>query len=431
MRAIEAHESRVRSYCRTFPTTFQKGRGATLTDVEGRSFLDFFSGAGALNYGHNPPRLKRALVDYLESDGVTHSLDMATVAKEELLERFHDVVLAPRGLDHRVQFPGPTGTNAVEAALKLARKATGRSTVIAFTNAFHGMTLGSLAVTGNGFKRAGAGVRLDGVVRAPYDGYLGEGIDTLAWLERALDDPGSGLGPPAAAIVETVQGEGGLAAASGPWLRGLAELLRRHEALLIVDDVQVGCGRTGPFFSFEPFGLRPDVVCLSKSISGYGLPMALTLIRPELDVWEPGEHVGTFRGHVPAFVTATAALSFWEDDDLTRQVEAKAALVRARLQKIVDLPGTAATGVRGRGLIQGLRMDPPELAAAAAAECFRRGVILETSGPRDEVLKLLPPLVIEEDSLRRGLDVIEDAVAAVGARGARGARGAAAARGTV
>ncbi|MGH3910247.1 MAG: diaminobutyrate--2-oxoglutarate transaminase, partial [Pseudonocardiaceae bacterium] len=319
MSIFETLESQVRSYCRGWPVVFDRATGSWMYDEEGKPYLDFFAGAGALNYGHNHPELKRALIEYLERDGVTHGLDMTTVAKRIFLERFQQVVLGPRGLDYKVQFPGPTGANSVESALKLARKVTGRESIINFTNAFHGMTLGALSVTGNSMKRGGAGIPLVHATPMPYDNYLDGQTPDFLWFERLLEDSGSGLNEPAAVIVETVQGEGGLNVARFEWLKALEQLCRRHDMLLIVDDVQMGCGRTGPFFSFEPAGITPDIVSLSKSISGYGLPMALTLIRPELDVWEPGEHNGTFRGNNAAFVTATRALeTFWTDDTLQR-----------------------------------------------------------------------------------------------------------------
>ncbi|MGH8160590.1 MAG: diaminobutyrate--2-oxoglutarate transaminase, partial [Gammaproteobacteria bacterium] len=330
---FEKLESQVRSYCRSFPTVFTHAEGSRLTDEDGRRYLDFFAGAGVLNYGHNNPQLKKALLAYIEDGGIVHSLDMYTVAKRTFLERFDEIILKPRRLDYRVQFPGSTGTNAVESALKLARKVTGRESVIAFTDAFHGMTLGALAASGNAFKRAGAGVPLDNVQTLPYDGYPGC-PDSLAYLEAVLDDRGSGVDKPAAIILETVQAEGGIHVAHPEWLKRLEKIARDRGILLIVDDIQVGCGRTGPFFSFEPTGIEPDMVTLSKSLSGYGLPLAVVLIRPELDQWEPGEHNGTFRGHNPAFVTAAAALEFWRDDSLARQTEENARTVPARLEKI-------------------------------------------------------------------------------------------------
>ncbi len=414
MTIFETLESEVRSYCRSWPVTFDRASGSRMWDVDGREYLDFFAGAGALNYGHNHPDLRAPLLEYLAADRVVHSLDMNTVAKGEFLERFGEVILKPRELDYKVQFPGPTGTNAVESALKLARKVTGRESIISFTNAFHGMTLGSLSVTGNSMKRGGAGIPLVHATPMPYDNYLDGVVPDFIWFERLLEDSGSGLNEPAAVIVETVQGEGGINVARLEWLRGLAELCQRHGLLLIVDDVQMGCGRTGPFFSFEAAGIVPDIVCLSKSISGYGLPMALTLFKPELDVWEPGEHNGTFRGQNPSFVTAAAALNFWSDNRLEKAVLRKGETVEQALAEVVDpLEGVTQ---RGRGLIRGVAFDRPELADAVQKEAFSRGLLLETSGPEGEVVKMMPPLVIDDDDLAEGLTIAAQSIEAVAAR---------------
>ncbi|MBB3113425.1 diaminobutyrate-2-oxoglutarate transaminase [Paenibacillus phyllosphaerae] len=403
-------ESEVRSYCRSFKTVFTKASNAWLWDRSGNGYIDFFAGAGALNYGHNNPRIRTKLIDYLLQDGVTHSLDMATEAKESFLLRFHDIILKPRGLEYKVMFPGPTGTNAVESALKIARKVTGRTNVICFTNAFHGMSLGSLAATGNSFKRKGAGVALGGTTFLPYDKYFGPLIDTTVMLERLLQDPGSGIDHPAAIMLETLQGEGGLNEASAKWLRQVEAICREHAILLIVDDVQMGCGRTGTFFSFEEAGIRPDIVCLSKSIGGYGLPMALTLIKPEHDVWNPGEHNGTFRGNNLGFVAATEALEFWRTTELERAVTAKSHTITRFLHRMAAAYPKAIAEVRGKGLIQGLVFRDASQASALSKAAFERGVILETSGPRDEVAKLMPPLTIEEDVLAKGLERIEAAL---------------------
>jgi diaminobutyrate-2-oxoglutarate transaminase len=413
MDTFQRLESEVRGYCRSWPTVFSTARGSRITDEAAREYIDFFAGAGVLNYGHNDPRMKQRLVEYLSRDGLLHGLDMATEAKREFLETFDRVILKPRSLDYKVQFPGPTGTNSVEAALKLARKVTGRELVIGFTNAFHGMTLGSLAVTGNEAKRAGAGVPLHHSVSMPYHGFLGDDVDTIDYLNSFLDGGGTGVALPAAVIVETVQAEGGINVASDKWLRRLAATCKKHDIVLIVDDIQAGCGRTGPFFSFESAGITPDIVCLSKSLSGIGLPMALTLIRRELDIWDPGEHNGTFRGNNAAFVTATEALRYWTDDKLTREVERKAAIIKRRLEEIAaHFPAAKATW-RGRGLIQGLHCDVPDLASEATSAAFERGLIIETSGPDSEVVKLLPPLVIDDATLNKGLDIVEAAFAAV------------------
>ncbi|SNR89379.1 diaminobutyrate--2-oxoglutarate transaminase [Actinacidiphila glaucinigra] len=409
---FETLESEVRSYCRGWPAVFDRAQGSRVFNEDGHEYLDFFSGAGALNYGHNNPVLKRALLDYLERDGITHSLDMSTTAKRAFLERFQDVVLRPRGMDHKVMFPGPTGTNAVEAALKLARKVKGRESVVSFTNAFHGMSLGALAVTGNSMKRAGAGVPLVHGTPMPFDNYLDGRVPDFLWFERLLEDQGSGLNQPAAVIVETIQGEGGINVARPEWLRGLADLCRRRDMLLIVDDIQMGCGRTGPFFSFEEAGIVPDIVTLSKSIGGYGMPMSLTLFRPELDIWEPGEHNGTFRGHNPAFVTATAALdTYWADGaSMEKQTLKRGEQAEAVLREICAEHPRSGARYRGRGLVWGLEFTDPGRASRVCARAFELGLLLETSGPRGEVVKLLPALTITPEELDEGLRTLARSV---------------------
>lgn len=406
-------ESDVRSYCRSWPTTFTTAQGCWMTDVEGRRFLDFFSGAGALNYGHNHPVLKKALIEYLTADGVTHSLDMVTEAKERFLASFESRVLSPRGLEYKVQFPGPTGTNSVEAALKLARKVTGREKVVSFTNSFHGMTLGSLSVTGNSMKRGGAGVGLNAAASMPFDGFLGSDVDSVDLLRAFLDDGGSGLDLPGAVIVETIQAEGGINVASAAWLRDLAKLCAEFGILFIVDDVQAGCGRTGTFFSYEEAGIEPDIVCLSKSLSGYGLPLAVTLLRPELDQWEPGEHNGTFRGHNPAFVTGAATLEhFWSDDSLTRSVRQKGKRLEAVLDHLVEVYPEVEGEVRGRGLLLGISCGVPGISSKVVAAAFQRELIVETSGAEGQVVKTMPPLVISNEELEEGIRRLDESFAA-------------------
>ena len=409
---IDRYESEVRSYCRSFGATFDKADGAWLWDTDGNRYLDFLAGAGALNYGHNPPELGRRLLDYIESGGIIHSLDLYSPAKARFLQRFNDVILRPRGMEYRVQFPGPTGTNAVEAALKLARKVTGRANILFFTHAFHGMTAASLAVSGNAAKRAGAGQPLCNATPMPFDGYAGNSEDSLAYLEQALGDAGNGVDKPAAVITETVQAEGGVNVASMDWLRGLETLCRRHDILLIVDDIQMGCGRTGRFFSFEEAGIHPDLVTLSKSLSGYGLPFSVVLIRPELDVWAPGEHNGTFRGNNAAFVTAEAALDYWERNAITPQVRSNGPLVEERLTRIAENYPALQARVRGRGFIWGLHCGRAGAAQHISRACFERGLIMETCGAEDEVLKFLAPLTIGRTDLELGLDIIEKSAAA-------------------
>ena len=411
MKTFDTLESNVRGYIRDFPVVFATARDAHLIDESGKSYIDFFAGAGVMNYGHNNPRLKRAVIDYLESDGIVHGLDMGTEAKRRFIETFNEVILQPRGLSYKMQFPGPTGTNAVESAIKLARKTTGRTEIVSFTNGFHGMTLGALALTGNAAKRAGAGVPLGHATAMPFDGYLGIDTDTLAVFEAYLEDAGSGLDRPAAVIIETVQGEGGINVASPAWLRGLQELCRRHGILLIVDDIQMGCGRTGSFFSFDEAGIKPDMVCLSKAIGGLGLPMALVLIRPDLDQWKPGEHNGTFRGNNLAFVAGAEALDYWRDDALKNDIIAKGQRVSERLDKLAVRYPEAEFSVSGRGLIQGLASPVDGMAEDICHEAFANGLVMETAGARDQVAKIMPPLTIDRAILDAGLDIVEAAVA--------------------
>lgn len=407
----ERRESAVRSYCRSFPTSFVRARNALLWDEEGREYIDFLAGCSSLNYGHNDPDMKRALVEHLAGDGMGHALDFHTGPKAAFLETFERLILRPRGMDHKVMMVGPTGTNAVEAALKLARKVTGRETVVAFTNGFHGMTLGALAATGNEGKRAGAGMALPGVQRLPYEGAFGPGVDTLAQIEAMIENPSSGLDHPAAFLVEPVQGEGGLNVASREWLEGLARIAKKHGILLILDDIQAGIGRTGTFFSFEEYDIVPDMVPLAKSLSGFGLPFAALLVKPEHDLWKPAEHNGTFRGNTHAFVTAKVALEkFWGDDRFRNEVQAKADYLNMRLARIAAMLPEGQ--VKGRGFMQGVDVGSGELAAAICAECFGRGLIIETSGAHDEVVKVLAPLTIEKETLAKGLDILEGAVAA-------------------
>ena len=408
MQIINQHESEVRSYVRGFPTTFAKASGSYMYNTDGEAYLDFFAGASVMNYGHNHPELKKALIEYLSDDNITHSLDMASVARAEFLETLDRLVLKPRNMDYRVQFPGPTGTNAVEAALKLARKVKKRDTVMAFTNAFHGMTLGSLSVTGNGFKRQGAGVTLDNTTHMPFDHYMGPGTNSLDYIDRMLADSASGVDTPAAVITETVQAEGGVNVADLEWLRGLEKLCRKYDMLLIVDDIQTGLGRCGHFFSFEEAGIYPDMVTLSKSLSGYGLPLAITLIKPEYDIWAPGEHNGTFRGQNPSFVTATRALElFWSDDSFEKDIARKGKRMAEFLDGLAQRYPDARGCPRGRGMMQAIEFANVELAEQISDAAFRHGLIIETAGTDDQVLKLLPPCTIEDADLEKGLGIIE------------------------
>ena len=405
---FKRRESNVRSYCRGFDTVFATASGSEMTDAKGKTYIDFLAGCSSLNYGHNDPDMKAALIEHISGDGIAHGLDLYTGTKAGFLDAFDRHILTPRGMDHKVMFTGPTGANAVEAAMKLARKVTGRTNIIAFTNGFHGVTMGALAATGNGYHRGGAGAELPGITRVPFDGFLGDDADSAAYLEAMLKDGSSGIDAPAAILLETVQGEGGLNAASAHWVRRVAEIAREHGALLIVDDIQAGCGRTGTFFSFEEMGIDPDIVTMAKSVSGFGLPMALVLVKPEHDIFGPAEHNGTFRGNTHAFVTARVAIEkFWADKKFQDGLADKAKTLTDGLQAIADLvPGSR---LKGRGLMQGVDVGSGELASAICARAFEKGLIIETSGSDDEVVKVLAPLTTPDAIFTKGLNILLDA----------------------
>lgn len=409
---FERRESQVRSYCRNFDTLFVSAQGSEMTDAEGKTYIDFLAGCSTLNYGHNDPDMKAALIDHIQRDGIAHGLDMYTDAKAEWLKAFEEYILKPRGMeDYKIMMTGPTGTNAVEAAVKLARKITKRNNVIAFTNGFHGMTMGALALTGNAGKRAGAGMGgsgLTGTTHMPYAGAFGDDIDTIEQIEMLLENPSSGVDAPAAFIFEPIQGEGGLNAASAEWMQGIARLAKKHGALLIVDDIQAGIGRTGKYFGFEDAGIKPDIITQAKSLSGMGLPFACVLLKEEHDIWKPAEHNGTFRGNNHAFVTARVALEkFWKDDAFQKEVREKAGILTEGLQAIADIVPDAR--LKGRGMMQGVDVGSGELASDICARAFEKGLIIETSGADDEVVKVLVALTVPADMLRKGLEILLEA----------------------
>jgi diaminobutyrate-2-oxoglutarate transaminase len=390
---------------------FAKAKGATLYDEQGRAYIDFYAGAGTLNYGHNNNAITTAMIDYLQNDGVVHGLDMGTTAKRRFLQTFTETILAPRNFNYKIQFTGPTGTNCVETALKLARRVKGRSNIVSFTNGFHGLTMGATAVTGNKNYRHESYVNRSNVSFMPYDGYLGTDFNTSNYFRKALEDNSSGLDIPAAVIVETVQAEGGVNVASFEWLRQLEQVCRDHDILLIIDDIQVGNGRSGDFFSFEAAGISPDMVTVSKSIRG-GLPMAILLLKPELDAWKPGEHTGTFRGNNLAFVASAAALStYWQTDEFSQSVKHKSSILKDELEKTAQEFPSLQANVRGRGLLYGLEIPAAGFAKKVSQRAFEKGLIIELSGARSQVVKFLPPLIIDEDALHKGIEIVNEAIA--------------------
>jgi diaminobutyrate-2-oxoglutarate transaminase len=410
---FEQYESEIRAYSRAYPAVFVKGQNAKQWDENGKEYIDFYAGAGVLNFGHNNPKLKAAMMDYLADDGVLHSLDMMTPAKRDFIQGFVETILQPRKMNYKLQFMGPTGTNAVEAALKLARKVTGRHNVIAFAQGFHGMTLGALACTANGYFRQAAGVPLNHVSHCPFETNTGGGMAMLDTLRALYENTSGGAEKPAAILVESIQAEGGVNVASAEWLQGLEKLARDLGALLILDDIQAGCGRTGQYFSFEEAGIDPDIVTLAKGLGGLGTPIAMNLVKPEHDQhWQPGEHTGTFRGQNLSFVAGREALRYFEDDQLMNAVHDKGEIMVGALEQMAQTYPDAGFSVRGKGMMQALDVGDGALAKAVARECFDRGMLFGPCGVGGSVIKLIPPLTIPEDELVAGLEILSEALAA-------------------
>lgn len=411
--AFEKYESEVRSYCRNFPAVFTRAKGSVIYAENGKEYIDFFCGAGALNYGHNNDFIKSEIIKYLEGDGIIHSLDMFTSAKRDFIEFFEEKILEPRGFNYKIQFPGPTGTNAVEAALKLARKVKKRNNIFAFMGAFHGMTLGSLSMTTDRDSRAGAGVVLTDVTHIPTP-YMFPDFDVLQYMQTLIDDDHSGVSKPAAVFIEPVQADGGIHVFSVEFLKGLREFCTRNDILLVCDDIQVGSARTGYYFSFERAGITPDIVTLSKSIGGYGMPFALVLFKPELDVWSPGEHNGTFRGSQLSMVAAKAGLQLMLEQKVEAKVKEQSAIIAEYLGQIKGI--NDSFDVRGIGFIWGVdcnKVKPDVVSRAIVRECFENGLIVERAGRNNDVVKLMPDLLASEETLRKGLQIFVDAVKTV------------------
>jgi diaminobutyrate-2-oxoglutarate transaminase len=408
---FERLESNVRRYCRSFPAVFTRAKGAILYSETDDEYLDFFAGAGTFNYGHNNPYVKQRVIDYLAGDGLVHGLDLYTAAKRDFLKTLDDVVLRPRNLDFKAQFCGPSGTEGMEAALKLARKIKSRPGVFSFMGAYHGLSTGSLAATSGRKYRAGLFPTVPGVTFMPFPFGPMANFDTIAYIDAVLNDPCSGIDKPSAIAVECVQAEGGVCIAPLDWLRRLRDLCDRHDLLLICDEIQVGCHRTGPFFAFEPAGIVPDLIVVSKAIGGIGSPMSMVLMKREHDIWEPGDHAGTFRGNQLAFVGATAALEYARDHRLQDMVREREAFVQGFLKRELGGCGNAVQ-VRGRGLIWGIDFAVPNQASQVSKRCFEKRLIAETAGRNGSVLKLLPPLNIDMNLLDRGCRIVADSIRA-------------------
>lgn len=410
---FEKYESSVRSYCRHFPTVFTDAKGAVMTDESGEEYIDFFCGAGAVNYGHNNDYIKNKVVEYLSTDGIIHALDMYTVPKRDFIDALEKKIIEPRGYKYRIQFTGPTGTNAVEAAMKLARKMTGRRNIFAFMGCFHGMTAGALSLTSEMYARNGAGATLTDCTHIPAP-YMVEGMDVVKYMQMLIDDDHSGVEKPAALVMETVQAEGGIRVFDDKFLQDVRGFCTRNDILMIVDDIQIGCCRSGTFFSFERANITPDIVVMSKSIGGIGMPLAIVLHKEELDIWKPGEHNGTFRGNQLSFVAGAAAIDYLIDNDVEAETRRKGELVKAFAEKEI-LPLDSRLELRGIGLIWGIDFAGinSELSEKVIEKCFDKKLICECAGREGSVVKIMPPLVIPDDVLLDGLSRLKQSITEV------------------
>jgi diaminobutyrate-2-oxoglutarate transaminase len=411
-----AIESNARAYPRRLPITLASARGVKVRDVEGREYIDCLAGAGALALGHNHTVVVDAIRRALDAEVPLQTLDLATPLKDQFTRELFDSLPSGFADQFKIHFCGPTGADGVEAALKLARTATGRKGILAFHGAYHGMTQGALSVTGDLGPKAGVGGPIVDVQFAPFPSEyrcpFGLGAEAGAtasanYLERLLDDPNCGILPPAAIILEVVQGEGGVNPAPDDWLRRVREIASRHDVLLIVDEVQTGLGRTGRFYAFERAGIVPDIVVLSKAIGG-GLPLAVLLYRRDLDVWRPGAHAGTFRGNQLAFAAGAATIRYVLHERLERHAEVAGQRLQQALEAIAE-EATCIGDVRGRGLMRGVEICEPadrcasngvapppssEMARRIQQECLRRSLIVELGGRLGSVVRFLPPLIV-------------------------------------
>jgi diaminobutyrate-2-oxoglutarate transaminase len=419
----QAHwESNARAYPRNLPIAIAGATGSFLRDVDGNVFIDFLSGAGVLSLGHNHPEVVQAAAE--QFDVLTHGLDFPTPARREFIGA--QLSMLPPGLRARTKlhFCGPGGANAVDAALKLCKTATGRGDVVAFQGGFHGSSHAAMALTGLVSQKRPIANGMPGVHFFPYSfcsrcpmGLTPDSceINCVGFLEKSLRDVNGGVPRPAAVVLEMVQGEGGVVPARREFVRRVRALTRELDIPLVVDEVQTGCGRTGTWFAFEQYDIEPDVIVASKALSGMGLPVALILYDKRLDTWAPGAHTGTFRGNQAAFAAGTTTVRIVQRDDVLGNVRRRGAQLRDRLSAIHDHPWVRE--IRGRGLMWGVELAAPHngrpatgYARAVQAHALRNGLIVELGGRDDSVIRLMPPLNVTANVIDLASTILLDAI---------------------
>lgn len=408
------------AYPKVVPIAIEEARGATLRDADGNTFLDFFAGIGVLNVGHSNPYVLEAVQKQTEE--VVHTVDFPTEARLDLIEKLNDIAPGALPDDNRVVFGGPTGSDAIEATIKLAKYNTGGDGLIAFRGSYHGGSAGALSLTsGKKYKQQYTPMLAD-VQHVPYPYPQAQGIKpeeatdrALANVRELLEDPYSGLANPAGIWVEPIQGEGGVVTPPEGFLPGLKEIAEENDVPLIVDEIQTGFGRTGQWFASDWYDVTPDAMPMAKAIGGIGLPLSATMYREELDTWEAGGHVGTYRGNAPAMVGGLRAIEFIEDNDLLSHARELGRYIRDRLEEAAD-HNPQLVDVRGRGLFIGAEfadsdeVSGKELTETIQEECYERGVLVWSAGRRGNVLRLIPPLVLTREQAEVGMDIVCDAI---------------------
>ncbi|MFC7045768.1 aspartate aminotransferase family protein [Halobacteriaceae archaeon GCM10025711] len=408
------------AYPKNVPIAIEEAKGATLRDVDGNTFIDLFAGIGVLNVGHSNPYVVEAVNE--QTGKLVHTVDFPTEARLDLIEKLNEI--APGGLpdNNRVVFGGPTGSDAIEATIKLAKYNTGGSGLIAFRGAYHGGSAGALSLTGGKKYKESYTPLLPDVNHVPYPYPFQQGVSEDEAVERSLDsvrelleDPYSGLANPAGIWVEPVQGEGGVVTPPEGFLPGLKEIAEANDVPLVVDEIQTGFGRTGKWFASEWEGVTPDVMPMAKAIGGIGLPLSATMYHEDLDTWKPGGHVGTYRGNVPAMVGGTRAIEYIQAHDLLAHARSLGEDIRARFRDLAE--ETDAIGdVRGRGLFIGVEFvdedgnPDKETVKAVQQYCYEHGVLVWTAGRYGNVLRLIPPLVLTEELADVAMEIIGDAI---------------------
>ena len=417
--ALKAHESNAKTYARNIDIILTRGEGSRLFDQDNRAYLDCLASAGALPLGHNHPYVMERVQRFLRDGHPLQALDIATPAKIEFMTQLLRALPEPFARHAKVQFCGPSGSDAVESALKLFKTATGRRSVLAFHGAYHGQTMGALSLMGNIKPKQAVSGQMSEVHFLPYPnayrcpfgvgGTESERL-SLAYIANILEDPESGITKPAAIILEAVQGEGGCVPASAAWLQGIRALTLQHDIPLVIDEVMTGLCRTGTRFAHEIGGIVPDAIVLSKAVGG-GFPLALLAYQERFDTWQPGAHAGTFRGNQIAFAAGAATMEYMLENGIEARVQAVGAVLRNGLEALQHAHPVIGD-VRGRGLMLGVEIIDPDakptaystapaadgqLAHAIKIECLKQGLIIENGGRHSSVLRFLPPLILTED----------------------------------